>query len=89
MMANGRIMLDGAPDDLVEKLRGKLWTKAITHSQVDDYRAAHEVISTRLVGGQTIIHVLADARPDVSFNPVSGGIEDVYFSTLAASRKAA
>jgi ABC-2 type transport system ATP-binding protein len=89
MMANGKIMLDGAPGELVEKLKGRLWTKAIEHVQVDDYRAAHEVISTRLVGGQTIIHVLADKRPDASFNPALGGIEDVYFSTLAASRRTA
>jgi len=33
--------------------------------------------------------VLADARPDASFEPIPGGLEDVYFSTLAASRRAA
>lgn len=36
-----------------------------------------------------MIHVLADARPGAGFDPVQGGLEDVYFSTLSASRRAA
>jgi len=47
------------------------------------------VISTRLAGGRTVIHVLSDSVPGAGFEPVPGGLEDVYFSTLAASRRAA
>jgi hypothetical protein len=36
-----------------------------------------------------VIHVAADADPGDGFAPVVGGLEDVYFSTLASSRKAA
>ena len=46
------------------------------------------MISTRLFAGKTVIHVLADNRP-VGFEPVEGGLEDVYFSTLSALRRAA
>ena len=44
--------------------------------------------STRLFAGRTVIHVLADQQPE-GFAPAPGGLEDVYFSTLAASKKAA
>jgi hypothetical protein len=54
-----------------------------------DHRARFDVISTRLFAGRTVIHVLADRRPGDGFEPVSGGLEDVYFSTLTASRKVA
>ena len=37
----------------------------------------------------TVIHVLSDNRPGDGFEPVTGGLEDVYFSTLSASRKVA
>ena len=47
------------------------------------------MISTRLFAGRTVIHVLADADPGDGFEPVAGGLEDVYFSTLARSRRAA
>jgi len=46
-------------------------------------------ISTRLAAGRTVVHVLSDKAPDAGFTPVEGGLEDVYFSTLAASRRAA
>jgi hypothetical protein len=36
-----------------------------------------------------VIHVLADKQPGAGFEPVPGGLEDVYFSTLSASRRAA
>ncbi len=39
--------------------------------------------------GRTVIRVAADADRGDGFGPVVGGLEDVYFSTLASSRKAA
>ena len=42
---------------------------------------------SRLFGGRTVIHVLADQRPGEGFEPMQGGLEDVYFSTLAVSRR--
>jgi hypothetical protein len=48
-----------------------------------------QVISSRLFGGETVIHVLADQEPEPGFNAVEGGLEDVYFSTLSAMRAAA
>jgi ABC-type multidrug transport system ATPase subunit len=88
VLANGRLQLEGAPADLIGSTRGKVWRKAIGHSELDTYKAAHEIISTRLFAGRTIIHVLSDTRP-AGFEPVEGGLEDVYFSTLATLRRAA
>jgi len=36
-------------------------------------------LSTRLAGGKTIVHVLADAKPDEGFEAVAPDLEDVYF----------
>jgi hypothetical protein len=47
------------------------------------------VISTRLFGGRTIVHVISDSAPGEGFTPTSGGLEDVYFSTLAQTARAA
>jgi hypothetical protein len=66
-----------------------VWRKTIDRSELEGERGRHQVISTRLAGGRTVIHVLADANPGTGFEPVAGGLEDVYFSTLAASRRAA
>ena len=89
VLAGGRIQLEGAPGELMQRLDGRVWKKAIDKEALEEHRARHEVISTRLFAGRTVIHVLADQRPGAGFEPVSGGLEDVYFSTLSASRRVA
>jgi ABC-type multidrug transport system ATPase subunit len=88
VLANGRVQLEGKPADLIAGTRGKIWKKTISRSELEDYQAKHEVISTRLFAGNSVIHVLSDQRPD-GFEPVEGGLEDVYFSTLSNLRRAA
>ncbi|MSR01834.1 MAG: ABC transporter ATP-binding protein [Gemmatimonadetes bacterium] len=89
IIAGGRIVRAGAPLDLIAELRGRVWRKAIGKSELESHRAAHEVIATRLFGGRTLIHVLADEHPGEGFEPAEGGLEDVYFSTLSPKRRAA
>ena len=87
VMAAGRIQLEGAPLDLIARSRGTVWAKTIPRERLDDYRETHELISTRLFAGRTIIHILADSDPGDGFAPVEGGLEDVYFATLARTRR--
>jgi len=89
VLANGRILLEGAPLELIEQTRGRVWQTSIKRAELEDFRGRYHVISTRLFAGRTIIHVLADASPGDGFSPIAGGLEDVYFSTLDASRRAA
>jgi ABC-2 type transport system ATP-binding protein len=89
ILAGGRIVAQGPPKDLTSALAGKVWRRTIPRSDLEAYQARMQVISTRLFGGETLIHVLADAAPEPGFASVDGGLEDVYFSTLAASRAAA
>ena len=89
VLAAGRIQLEGAPLELIQSTKGRIWMKVIGRGELDTYRDTYEVISTRLFAGQTIVHVLAQSDPGNGFKPVTGGLEDVYFSTLAQSRRAA
>jgi ABC-type multidrug transport system ATPase subunit len=89
IIAEGRIVRTGAPLDLIAALDGRVWRKTIAKHELDAYRRDHEVIATRLFGGRTVIHVLAEQLPGDGFEPMQGGLEDVYFSTLAVSRRAA
>ena len=88
VLANGRVQLEGKPLELIASTRGRVWKKSIPHDQLEQYQQKYEVISTRLFAGATIVHVLADTQPE-GFEPVEGGLEDVYFTTLANVRKAA
>jgi len=88
VLANGRVQLEGKPSDLIAATRGQIWKRVISRDELEDYRSKYEVISTRLVAGNSVVHVLSENRPD-GFEPVEGGLEDVYFSTLSTLRRAA
>ncbi len=88
VLAGGRIQLEGAPQDLIARTRGSVWAKTIARGELEDYRTRYEIISTRLFAGDTILHILSDDDPGQGFGPAAGGLEDVYFSTLARSRRA-
>jgi ABC-type multidrug transport system ATPase subunit len=89
ILAGGKIVKTGAPAALVKDLDGKIWVKTVDKTDLADLSKKHQVISTRLFGGRTVAHVLSDVDPGDGFTPHHGGLEDVYFSTLRASRQAA
>ncbi|HEX4739258.1 MAG TPA: ABC transporter ATP-binding protein [Allosphingosinicella sp.] len=89
VLAAGKIQLEGAPLELIEKTRGRIWMKVIDRSELDACKQKYDVISNRLFSGRTIIHVVSDGDPGDGFTRVDGGLADVYFSTLVHSRRAA
>jgi ABC-2 type transport system ATP-binding protein len=89
ILADGRIVAQGAPGELIEALRGRVWQHEVERADLERARAEWPVIATRLVAGRTVVRVLADQRPTSAFEPVPVGLEDVYFATLHQVRKAA
>jgi ABC-type multidrug transport system ATPase subunit len=87
IISGGRIIRQGAPTELVQSLKGRVWRKSVPKAALDDCRARYEVISNRLFAGQTVIHVLSDADPGDGFEPIDGNLEDLYFSTLSSNRR--
>ena len=83
VLSEGRILLEGEPDRLVERLAGRVWRKTVERERVEEYRRTMPVLSTQLHSGRTRVQVLADAPPEPGFEPVAPGLEDVYFSALA------
>lgn len=88
VLAQGRIVLQGAPHELISSLRGRIWRKIVSKAEATDIRTRMNVISARLIGGRTMLHVLADIAPGEGFELAPGGLEDVYFSALSAARAA-
>ena len=89
VLADGRVQLEGAPLDLIDATRGRIWMKVIDRGELESYREKYEVLSTRLFAGGTIVHILSDEDPGNDFTAVDAGLQDVYFSTLSHARRAA
>ncbi|MFO0412088.1 MAG: ABC transporter ATP-binding protein [bacterium] len=89
VLAGGKIQLEGAPIELMHTLEGRVWTRTVDKADLAAFSKAHNVISTRLFAGRTVVHVLSDTHPGDGFEPAPGGLEDVYLATVNASRRAA
>jgi ABC-2 type transport system ATP-binding protein len=78
----GRVVLAGEPTQVLASVAGKIWRREMARDELDATRAAHEVISVRLVAGRPVVHVYAGERPDPRWVAVEPDLEDVYFHTL-------
>jgi ABC-2 type transport system ATP-binding protein len=89
VLANGRVQVEGAPLELIDSTRGRIWSKTIDRKELEQVRETYEILSTRLIAGRTVVHILSDRDPGNGFTTVDAALEDVYFSTLAEARRAA
>src|SRR3984893_16136452 len=88
IIAQGELLLEGAPSDTLALLKGKIWSKVVATD--DELRALEtelHVVSTHLVGGQHEVRVYADTSPGNGFGPVDSDLEDVYFLNLSQQAK--
>ena len=82
ILSNGEIISEGNPTELVSSIEGKIWTKIIPKKNIEVYKKAFNVISTKLVAGDTQIRVLSDNKPENGFEMIIPNLEDFYFSTV-------
>lgn len=82
VLAEGRIVKEGSPLQLVEELQNQIWSKTISREALSSYKTTHRVISTRLVSGKTQLRVLSSSKPAEGFVQVNPGLEDVYFTSV-------
>jgi ABC-type multidrug transport system ATPase subunit len=85
----GRVLLTGDPLQLIATMKGMVWRKFVSRSELEACQQQFKVISTRLLSGKTLIHVHSAVQPDASFEAVSADLEDVYFTAIADARAAA
>lgn len=82
IIASGQLRLTGEPLEAIRSLEGRVWKKTIAKDALQEHVAAHAVLSTRLVAGKPVIHVLSDNTPGDGFVRIAADLEDVYFGEL-------
>ncbi|MBK6727187.1 MAG: ABC transporter ATP-binding protein [Xanthomonadales bacterium] len=84
----GQVLLTGEPLEAIRSLEGRVWKKVVSKEELPAVQARLTVLSTRLVAGRPLVHVLSDAQPEAGFERVEPGLEDVYFGQLTRHRAA-
>jgi ABC-2 type transport system ATP-binding protein len=79
----GEILLEAEPLRAIDGLQGRIWRRIVAKAELPALEKEHEVISTKLLAGRTVVHVHSDSLPDSGFEPVAPDLEDVYFSAMA------
>jgi ABC-2 type transport system ATP-binding protein len=88
IISHGRVLAEGDPMEAMRDVEGKIWRRKIAKGDLAAVQQEHAVISTKLVAGQTVVHVFSEEQPG-GFEPVNASLEDVYFSTLERSKEVA
>ena len=82
MIARGKVLVQGRPQDAIDALKHQVWRRSVGQHELDEYQRRFKVLSTRLIGGTPQINVFAAFQPDSGFAPVEPNLEDVYFLQL-------
>ncbi len=81
----GQVLYAGSPEAALSQLEGKIWEKSISKAEIDDYQSRFRVISSKLVAGKPIIHIVSEGDPGEGFRGTPAGLEDVFFSKIMAA----
>ncbi|MBW1656776.1 ABC transporter ATP-binding protein [Flavobacterium quisquiliarum] len=86
IISNGKLILEGKPNEAIDSLKDKIWMKAIEKAELKNHQSNFNIISSNLNSGKINIHVFSDERPDSGFELISPDLSDVYFSVLAQNQ---
>lgn len=79
----GEILHETEPLKAIGDLNGRIWRCVVSKDKVAEVEREYTVISTKLLAGQTVVHVFSNTPPGEKFEAVKPDLEDVYFSTMA------
>jgi ABC-type multidrug transport system ATPase subunit len=83
IICKGELMRHDQPDEAVSEMNGRIFSKSIAKTDIDQYKEAYEVISVQMKSGQLSLRIYSETEPGNGFNPVAPVLEDVYFHQIA------
>ena len=78
----GEVRFSGSPDEAIASLEGRIWQRQVEKSRLAELEREHRIISSKLVAGRPVIHVLSDEVPEEGFEPAEVTLEDVFFTRI-------
>jgi ABC-2 type transport system ATP-binding protein len=79
IMAAGRVVLSGEPNDAIVALKDKVWRKAIAREEIAQFEKSSQFLTQRFVAGRPTIRLYGEQSPGAGFESVEPNLEDVYF----------
>jgi ABC-2 type transport system ATP-binding protein len=87
IISNGEVVLEGAPEETLERLKNSIWSILVkTEEEFAAVSLQFKVVSTKLLGGAHELRIHSETDPGEGFRQVDPELEDVYFLTLNTQR---
>ncbi|MDF0716391.1 ABC transporter ATP-binding protein [Muricauda sp. 334s03] len=81
IIKKGHVISQGVPNDYLDQLNGKLWSKATSKEELPNLESHHQIISKQLVERVMHITIHADDCP-AGFTATDPSLEHAYFTHL-------
>ncbi|WP_109435993.1 ABC transporter ATP-binding protein [Aquimarina sp. AU119] len=75
----GKILVQGNPQELSNTLNGKVFKKRIDKSELETLENEFTILSNYLRAGQFYVNVYAESNPGEGFEVINNDLEDFYF----------
>jgi ABC-type multidrug transport system ATPase subunit len=82
VMNKGKLLFSGSTDDALLEVKGKVWEQKVEKATLQGYHDNYKILSSKLVGGQPLIHIFSDTDPQNGFIRAEENLEDVFFAKL-------
>ena len=86
ILARGELLAHGAPEELLERVNGKIWEVVVPSGELATLRAKYLISSTAHRSDGVHARVVADAAPSGVARALEPSLEDAYLAVLASQR---
>jgi ABC-type multidrug transport system ATPase subunit len=83
IIAGGKVVQRGNPDELVQGLQNKIWCKRVKKDEVAAYQQEYKMVLAKLSGGYMMVYINSDTDPGNGFRSEKATLEDIYFSNIS------
>jgi ABC-type multidrug transport system ATPase subunit len=83
IIAGGKVVQRGNPEDLVKDMEQKIWRKRVRKDEVAQYQADYKLVLAKLSAGSMMVYIYSETDPGNGFTSEKATLEDIYFANIA------
>jgi ABC-type multidrug transport system ATPase subunit len=89
LIDRGRLIACAPADELIERVRGRVWESVVAEGDLPALRARHLVGATARRKEGILVRLLAETPPGAGFETVRPTLEDAYLASLRGDSRSA
>lgn len=88
LMAQGRLLAFGSPEDLINGVRGKVWSWSVDSNALASLRSQYLISSMIRTSTGLAVRIVSEIKPAAAALPAEPSLEDAYLLAISSNRTA-